>query len=320
MFKAFRQYRQKRQLLRSLGSIDEAALFAAVEQNKPTWVRLLAEQGVNVNHCNAGGLSPLMMAAAAGNSQMVSLLTQLGAALNLQDHQGETALMKAAVQGHQEVVNLLLQAQAEVDIRDHQGRTALIKAIKAGNTGIVRSLLQAQADPNIIDGEGKHVLEHAAFSPSLCRLLEEAGAQKPAARQENLQQKLGQLLSLKYPDFAQWPEKLPQGPWNEQQLALLRETLHLLDFFLNPEKMEEIPEEELTQRLEYARLLLKIFQQVRDSGIQLSSILTTLYQESQASGDHPQRFMQSSLQFLEELNELLAQLVEKTEASLVNNA
>ena len=61
-----------------------------------------------------------------GRLEMVRLLVEDGAEVDLQDHRGFTALMHAAVNGLPKIAKWLLDAGARQDLRDSHGRAALI--------------------------------------------------------------------------------------------------------------------------------------------------------------------------------------------------
>lgn len=62
----------------------------------------------------------LMLAASHGRAEMVKLLVEQGADINLQDEDGSTALMCACEHGHLEIVNfLLMHPDIDANITDN---------------------------------------------------------------------------------------------------------------------------------------------------------------------------------------------------------
>lgn len=62
-----------------------------------------------VNARSNKGVTPLLLAAAKGQKDVVELLLANEAATNTKDDNGETPLHKAAAEGHEDVVELLRQ-------------------------------------------------------------------------------------------------------------------------------------------------------------------------------------------------------------------
>jgi ankyrin repeat protein len=104
------------------------------------------------------GMTPLLLAARAGEASNVQAVLARGASVNETSAYGWTALMFAAQQGNTEVVDLLINAGANPNAvstwvaKNTQAplpeTTALAEAIKAGHVSIARRLLShgAQAD------------------------------------------------------------------------------------------------------------------------------------------------------------------------------
>lgn len=84
------------------------SLFEAVRDADLKKLKKLLKAGADSNELGDGGTTPLIEAAAAGNSAVVELLLEHGAEPALTDGAQETALMKAAANGHRDVVELLL--------------------------------------------------------------------------------------------------------------------------------------------------------------------------------------------------------------------
>ena len=98
---------------------------------------------------------PLMLAAAAGNSDVVSLLLEAGALPNVRHlAHGASPLIGAAQNGHAEVVAKLLANKAKVDLQDDRNMTALMYACQNSHPDVVRELLAAGATTSFITHTG----------------------------------------------------------------------------------------------------------------------------------------------------------------------
>ena len=96
--------------------------------------------------------SDLLLAAAAGNLEMVERLLSEGWNVNERDGNGLTVLMYAVAEGHPGLVQTLIEAGANVQARTVTGVTALMVAEEPV---IVRMLLDAGADVDLRDFKGK---------------------------------------------------------------------------------------------------------------------------------------------------------------------
>jgi uncharacterized protein len=126
------------------------ALHWAAYNSQPEMVRLLLAAGANVHaKSRLGGLTPLMMAAKAGDAAVVKLLVDAQSDVVTPNANGTTPLMFAAASGSAEAVRLLLDKGAEVNAADvTNGQTALMFAAAQGRTDVVTLLLARKAEPN----------------------------------------------------------------------------------------------------------------------------------------------------------------------------
>jgi ankyrin repeat protein len=73
-------------------------------------MRALLAAGADVDARQPGWKTPLMIAAAAGNTSSVRLLLEAGADSTLEDSDEQTAMLQALAHGHNEVADLLRNA------------------------------------------------------------------------------------------------------------------------------------------------------------------------------------------------------------------
>jgi len=95
-----------------------------------------------------GGRPLLVLAADAGEAEIVDALLAAGARPSVAADDGDTALIAAARWGHRAVVARLLAAGADVETRNGDRLTALMAAAGRGDLECVRLLLAAGADPD----------------------------------------------------------------------------------------------------------------------------------------------------------------------------
>ena len=112
-------------------------LYYEMMQGNIETVRLMLNQGVEVNYRDDYGNTPLHHAAEKGDRAFVHLLLEYGAEVNAITNQGETVLWKAAHNRNIELIPLLLQAGEEPSFAD----AALLGDVEAG-----RRWIQAGAD------------------------------------------------------------------------------------------------------------------------------------------------------------------------------
>ena len=127
-------------------------------------VECLIAHGCSLDGTPGKGISPVQMAALAGNADIVSLLARAGANI---DNRGNgwswTALTIASRLGHVDVVDLLLSLGADMETKDWKGMTALMWASGMGRIDVVDRLLAAGCDIHALDRDGKSALMHSVL-------------------------------------------------------------------------------------------------------------------------------------------------------------
>jgi ankyrin repeat protein len=112
-------------------------------------VLLRRHDDVNARDSERNGRNtPLHLAAARGNNEIVRLLLANGAELDARKEKGITPLMEAIFAHHEKTASILLDAKANANIVDETGRTALGYAVLERQPEIIQKLIQAKADPN----------------------------------------------------------------------------------------------------------------------------------------------------------------------------
>lgn len=157
-------------LLENGAKLDGTELLAATAANDNATIRLLLEKGAGVNVKNPVGLTPLMFAAANGNTRIAELLIARGAEVNAvssPEFDGAvkagkimlgsfTPLLMASIYGPSDLVKLLLDAGANINARDVRDMTPLMNAVATDHADprIVRMLLDRGADTSAKDHTG----------------------------------------------------------------------------------------------------------------------------------------------------------------------
>ena len=108
----------------SCSSIEQKAIEPE-EQEEIYKIKLLLENGFDVNARDSSGKTGLMKASAKGHLEAVKLLLENGADAK-GNNGGWSVLHHASYNGHLEVVKLLLENGADVNAKDKYGFTALM--------------------------------------------------------------------------------------------------------------------------------------------------------------------------------------------------
>eukprot|EP00035_Acanthoeca_spectabilis_P016797 m.350356 g.350356 ORF g.350356 m.350356 type:complete len:674 (-) comp16579_c0_seq12:67-2088(-) len=114
---------------------------------------------------DAAGNTPLIIAALAGNVEVVECLTAYGANINTADSKGNTALSLASFSVStrtEAVVETLIKNNADVKVSNQEGSNALHHACQFGRTYVLMMLLDANGDPHAKNGAGETPLDIAA--------------------------------------------------------------------------------------------------------------------------------------------------------------
>ena len=162
------------------GLAFRSSLEAACSSGSEPIVRLLLNQGAQVNPKIQlqWAKHDTALQEACGYENLVRLLIESGADINAQAGGYGNALQAAAAKGHYAVTALLLDNGAKVNAQGGHYGTALQAAVARGSESVTRMLLDAGANPNIQAGGFRDALRAAAWRSelSIFRLLIERGA------------------------------------------------------------------------------------------------------------------------------------------------
>ena len=182
----------------SLNGLTFTPLFIAAASHQQDVMAALLSAGAKVDAGSPYGTA-LTFAALGGNTPGMHLLLTHGAGINPFRADGNTVLMFASRAGDPEAVLELLGRKADVNARNNDGATALIYAAREGQTEVGRALLAAGAAVDGVDSHRWTPLMYAAVSghAETVRMLLEIGA-KPKAREAKGRTAL--LLAARYGD------------------------------------------------------------------------------------------------------------------------
>ena len=117
----------------------------------------------NVNRANAAGIQLIVVASRLNDLPLIKQLTrqETFADLNVGDEEGRTPLIIAASAGNLEVVKVLMQYGANPDVQDKMGCTALIAAVRRSDAKVVKELVNGGCNVFIKDATGKAAGDYA---------------------------------------------------------------------------------------------------------------------------------------------------------------
>lgn len=123
-------------------SIEGAtALWCAAGAGHFNIVKLLIDQGADVNHATVTNSTPLRAACFDGRLDIVQYLIDHNADLLIANKYKNTCLMISCYKGHKDVVEYLLAKGAPANTRAHCGATALHFSAECGHLAIVEALI-----------------------------------------------------------------------------------------------------------------------------------------------------------------------------------
>ncbi len=137
-------------------------LIIAAARGQAQVVASLIEAGTNVNARGFQETTALIEAVDAGYTEIAETLIDHGADVNAARSRGTTALIIAAARGQETTVQILLKHGADVNARGSHGSTALIEAVDGGYKEIALLLLENSADVNAARDRGATPLIIAA--------------------------------------------------------------------------------------------------------------------------------------------------------------
>lgn len=159
-------------------------LHEACQFSRKDNVRVLLDEGADVNAIKRADWSPLMLACAKTQEKLsvdiVKMLLEKGALMNLSNKDGWSALHLVSRDGNVNVFRVLVDGGAVVDSVTKNGRTIFHIAALHGNIDIIKEILKGKPkDMDVKDNCGNTPLHEAVLGNhiDICRLLIESGSQ-----------------------------------------------------------------------------------------------------------------------------------------------
>ncbi|KAK6746821.1 hypothetical protein RB195_000214 [Necator americanus] len=129
---------------RCSGNLDGLILLASAAGLSDLLAMLVRLRG-STNFSTEQDCTPLMEACAAGSVRSVKCLLELGADVNAYSITQNTPLIYAAAAGQEKVVRMLIDNKCNLELRNENGHCALMEAASAGHLNIVKLLVQSGA-------------------------------------------------------------------------------------------------------------------------------------------------------------------------------
>lgn len=123
-------------------------MWAAINAQDPTSLRIAIEQGADPNLANNEGRVPLYRALVLQNQMLIDTLLGKGADANANDHRGDPLIITAMSVGSAPATMSLINAGANPNARDTTGKSVLSYAVYLKQPEIIAALVAKGADVN----------------------------------------------------------------------------------------------------------------------------------------------------------------------------
>ena len=164
--KCVRKLIQRNSLLDVFNAADVTPLMIASQKGHADNLYSLLQNGANPNLSNKQKRSAMHYVGLGGDVRCLKLLLEARGKVNHQDAHGYTPLLLAAKNGHYDVAKCLLEHKTfpkiNINKEDNESRTPLHWAVENGHTDVVGLLLEHKADTTLLDN-----MNDTPFSRSL---------------------------------------------------------------------------------------------------------------------------------------------------------
>lgn len=139
---------------------DTTLLCRAARNGYVDIVRLLANQGADVNVSDGENVFPLEIATELNHVAVTKELLSRGANKKFSK---AMCIHLAAANGHIEIIKILQQYTENIDIQDEKGDTALHRCVQYGHHVVAKALLDQGINANIQNYDGNTALHLSCF-------------------------------------------------------------------------------------------------------------------------------------------------------------
>jgi ankyrin repeat protein len=148
-----------------LDNINMPPLNTAINEKNTEIANILIERGANVNYKNIYGITPQHLAAKTkNNSVLKNLLSKKEIEIDPMDNTGASPLIYASIIGDIECMKILLDNGANINVIDINGRTPIFYALESGQIDALKLLIDKGADLNKKDKKGNTLLDFATIN------------------------------------------------------------------------------------------------------------------------------------------------------------
>ena len=147
-------------------------LFIAAASGDLEIMRLLLDKGAQVNACDKEHCTPLMIASKNSHVNVVKLLIEREADLALQDQDGKTAIHYAVEKDYRdrnsdEILSCLIENGADVNVRSNDNCTPLMVGSRHNcHIDLLKLLVKHGAQIDLQDDDGNTALHYACYPES----------------------------------------------------------------------------------------------------------------------------------------------------------
>lgn len=127
-------------------STGQNALHIVTQRRDLSWIKFMAQRGVDPNTADENGVTPLLVAVQLGFAEGAEALLDAGARVDPTNATGETPLILAVHRRDLPLIRLLVSRGANPDRSDNSGRTARDYAELSRDASILDELERSEAE------------------------------------------------------------------------------------------------------------------------------------------------------------------------------